>query len=259
MNKKNFLIIFIILILVLIAVGTIIIFKENKESGNEQYSQLSDPELAAKSLKENSSTVNRNEISQLDLCKQEKDVNFKDFLQKSKNFEFAFLPVLIYGKINMPQLQANFSNFKINYGIFDVSSVHSDGTFCLIANKEQSGGVLISITSSDDTIFYYTIIDPQEGQSIVIDSKTTAASLIYLTPGVPSNKSNEARIIFDYIYGIPKISDLAKIISDTILLPNSSLENLYESDIFLTIQNEIIQSLIQKIKNCGGIVEGCNK
>lgn len=198
--------------------------------------------------------------SQLDLCKKEKESVFKE--QQSKNYKFPFSPVFIYGKIKLPSEVFDFSNLKINYGAFDVSNIHTDGTFCLIANKDQSVGTLINVTRGQDQnveiILEEVITAPQEGQSLVVDSKTTAAALIYLTPGVPGS-SKEAKIILEYIYSIPKLSDLENLISSELSVPGKSLKDVTSSTNYVSLHEEIVRLLVEKTKNCGGLVEGCTK
>lgn len=231
------------------------IIEEEKKVAMEIIETSTAPETASPSLEEPSESLSSKK-EQLDACKKEKFSKFNELKASSENFKFPFEPIYAYGAVNYP-IDIDFSILNVNYGIFDVSNLHSDGSFCLILNKKQEGGALINVMNENGIVLQYVVVNPFEDQNITINVDTTASALIYMSLGVSSPDSQNAKITMDYINNLKETSEFSAVLQEKLSERNVFLEDALS--VTITNLNNAVQALIQKVRDCNGLIDGCIK
>jgi len=158
-------------------------------------------------------------------------------------------PAVLTGLIDFPNKNFSLSSFTVNAGVYDSSPVQSDGSFCLVNNKELKA-VLVTVGTGDGVILMALATSRSDEELFVVSPASTAVTMIafpsvaYLAPEI-----NEA--IFDFIKASPRTRPFIDALSKELIeLPATATDSssILERPYIEQLYNDAKKALEDKLK-----------
>lgn len=122
-------------------------------------------------------------------CQKEKS----DILAKYQGKDYI-TPAILFGKVISRDPKMNYTSLEIEAGVFDLSHLKQDGSFCVVGNK-AIGATLVGVTNVANDIVFMMVATPKSFTApVVIDDFSTAVgqlSLGFLFGGILENHSEK--------------------------------------------------------------------
>lgn len=159
-----------------------------------------------------------------------------------EKFECKLAPkenyIVVNGKVDFPKGIKNLADYKIIVAP-DTYEISSSGDFCVHVPR---GVFILGVSSDNENDFsLLSIVVSEKDTNIIIDSKSTAVGLLFVTPYLLNNDPAKASEIIKQIENNPKVKVLADQIGNKEILSSNDIESGPISDTFKTALNSVLE------------------